>query len=61
VRGLRPEVEAEIRDFIEFVLARQHKTHGAPLRQDWAGALRAYRYQYKSLVLQQKALEWRGD
>ena len=58
VDQLLPELQQEVRDFVEFLLERKR---GRKLRQDWAGALRKYRDQYTSLELQKKALEWRGD
>jgi hypothetical protein len=61
VQELPPEVQAEVRDFVEFLLAKHGRKPGRKLRQGWAGILRDYRQQYTSLELQQKALEWRGD
>ncbi len=61
VEQLPPELEDEVRDFIEFLLEKKAEKRGRKLRQDWAGALRDYRDQYTSLELQKKALEWRGD
>jgi hypothetical protein len=58
---LPPELQQEVRDFVEFLLERRARKRGRKLRQDWAGALRDYRDQYTSLELQEKALEWRGD
>jgi hypothetical protein len=61
IRELPPEAQAEVRDFVEFLLAKQeHKATGR-LRQDWAGALREHREQYTALDLQRKTLEWRED
>jgi len=61
IEQLPPELEDEVRDFVEFLLEKKAKKRGRKLRQDWAGALRDYRDQYTSLELQKKALEWRGD
>jgi len=61
IEKLPPELQEEVRDFVEFLLERKACKHGRKLRQDWAGALRKYRGQYTSLELQKKALEWRGD
>lgn len=58
---LPPELQQEVRDFVEFLLEKRKRKRGRKLRQDWAGALRGYRNQYTSLELQKKALEWRGD
>ena len=61
VEELPPEIEDEVRHFIESLLAKQERTHGRRLRQNWAGALRQYRQQYNSIDLQHQALNWRGD
>lgn len=61
VEQLSPDLQQEVRDFVEFLLERRAKKKGRKLCQDWAGALRDYRDQYTSLELQKKALEWRGD
>ena len=61
VRELPPDMAAEVRDFIEFLLSKQERRVGRPLQQDWAGALRDYREQYTSVELQHKASDWRGD
>jgi hypothetical protein len=61
IKELPPDLQREVEDFARFLLERRVKKRGRKLRQDWAGALRAYRNQYTSLQLQQQALEWRGD
>ena len=61
VRELPPDMVAEVRDSIEFLLSKQVRRVGRPLQQNWAGALRDYREQYTSVELQHKALDWRGD
>ena len=61
VRELPPDIQAEVKDFAEFLIERRKRKAKVPLRQDWAGALRDFRDKYTSLELQQKALEWRGD
>jgi mRNA-degrading endonuclease RelE of RelBE toxin-antitoxin system len=61
VQELPPDVQAEVRDFVEFLLAKHSRKFGKKLRQDWAGTLRDYRDQYTSLDLQRRALDWRGD
>ena len=61
-RKLPPELRQEVADFVQlFLLARRARKPGKPLRQDWAGALRAYRDKYTAMELQKKALEWRRD
>ena len=61
IKELPPDDQAEVRDFAEFLLMKQKRGRGRPLRQDWAGALREQREQYTALDLQRKALDWRGD
>ncbi|MBI1878728.1 MAG: DUF2281 domain-containing protein [Chloroflexi bacterium] len=61
VQELPPDVQAEVRDFVEFLLAKRQRKLGGKLRQNWAGALRDFRKEYTSLELQRKALDWRGD
>lgn len=61
VKELSPDSQSEVRDFIKSLLEKRRKKSATKLRQSWAGALGAYREQYTSLELQQKALDWRGD
>ena len=61
VQELPPDMRVEVRDFIEFLLAKRGHGIKRTLRQDWAGALRDYRDQYAALELQRQALAWRGD
>jgi hypothetical protein len=61
VEELPPELRAEVRDFVEFLLSKHGQRAGKTLRQDWAGALRDQRQEYTSLELQRQASDWRGD
>jgi hypothetical protein len=61
VKELPPDSQAEVRDFVEFLLEKRRRKVAGTLRQNWAGALSDYREQYTSLELQRKALDWRGD
>ena len=61
VQELPPDMRDEVRDFVEFLLAKRGRKASKPLSQDWAGALRAHRHQYTSLELQRLASDWRGD
>ncbi|MBI3583312.1 MAG: DUF2281 domain-containing protein [Nitrospinae bacterium] len=61
IKELPPELYHEVEDFVQFLIEKQVKKHGRPLRQDWAGALKDYKDRYTSLELQKKAMEWRGD
>lgn len=65
VQELPPEAQEVVRELVELLLARTKADivpqPQQPLRQDWAGALRAYRGQYTSLDLQRAALDWRNS
>jgi hypothetical protein len=61
VQEFPPDVQAEVRDFIEFLLVKRARKPQRILRQDWAASLRDVRDQYTSLELQRKALDWRDD
>jgi len=63
VRELPPDAQEVVRDLVEYLLSRtaaerKPQPH-RPLRQDWAGALRAYRREYTALALQHLASDWR--
>ena len=58
VQELSPDLQAEVRDFVEFLLAKHSRGASKTLRQDWAGALRDCRSQYTSLELQRQVIEW---
>jgi hypothetical protein len=64
VQQLPPDAQEVVRDLVELLLA-QPRAEATPqparrLRQDWAGALRAYRQRYTSVELQHRVMEWRG-
>ncbi len=59
VEDLPPELQQEVKDFVEFLLSkRQAKLRGKP-RIDRAGALKDLRNRYTSVELQHKISEWR--
>ncbi len=59
IEKLPPEMQKEVKDFAEFLMARRAGRQGYKLRQDWAGALKEFREQYDSLKLQEKSIRWR--
>jgi hypothetical protein len=59
VRELSPEHRKEALDFIAYLLQKQKRKQGEPLRQTWAGALSRHRDTYTALELQKKSLSWR--
>lgn len=61
VRELPTESQAEVRDFVEFLMRKTNKKSESKLSQSWAGALSDFREEYTSLELQKKSLDWRGD
>ncbi|OGF63620.1 MAG: hypothetical protein A2Y62_00890 [Candidatus Fischerbacteria bacterium RBG_13_37_8] len=61
IEKLPPELQEEVKDFIEFLLEKKARKGNKTLRLDWAGALSKYKNNYTSLELQKKALSWRGD
>lgn len=61
VEELPPHAQKEVRDFVEFLVAKHGHQSEDKLRQDWAGALHDYRDHYSALELEQKALEWRSE
>jgi hypothetical protein len=64
VDQLPPELQQEVRDFVEFLLERRVaklKAKRGELKLDWRGALRDLRDKYTSVELQHKLLEWWGD
>lgn len=61
VKELPPDSQAEVRDFVEFLLAKRKQKSAGTLRQNWAGALGDYNQEYTSIELQKKALDWLGD
>jgi hypothetical protein len=58
MKELPPELRAEARDFIEFLLRRQPRRRQSRLRLSWAGGLGEFRDRFTSLELQRKALDW---
>jgi|WetSurMetagenome_2_1015567.scaffolds.fasta_scaffold1332358_1 hypothetical protein len=61
VKVLPPEIQDEVRDFIEFLMGKRAHKSGHVLRQDWGGAIKDYREQYTALELQEQANAWRED
>lgn len=61
IEKLPPNLQEEVRDYMEFLIEKKLEKAKGRLRLDWAGGLREYRDQYTSLELQKKALEWWGD
>jgi hypothetical protein len=60
LRRLPPELQTEVRDFIEFLLERRSTRSNGPMKFQWEGALKDLRGQYTSVELQHKIAELRG-
>lgn len=59
IKDLPPELQREVRDFVQFLIdKRVGKSRGKPTF-DWAGSLKDLRDQYTSVELQHKISEWR--
>ena len=61
IRRLPPERQAEVIEFVEFLLAKHARTPRRPMKCDWAGGVRDLREQYTSVELQHEASTWRDD
>ncbi|MBW1732099.1 MAG: DUF2281 domain-containing protein [Deltaproteobacteria bacterium] len=61
IEKLPPDLQKEVKDFAEFLVAKRTRKQGHKLRQDWAGALKEFRGKYDSLELQEKSMDWRGQ
>jgi len=61
VEQLPPDLQQEVKDFVEFLLEKRAKKQKGELKLDWRGALRDLRDKYTSVDLQHKVLEWWGD
>lgn len=58
---LSPERQAEVRDFVEFLLAKQRSRPRRKPRFGWAGALRDLRDDFTSVDLQHEVTRQRGE
>lgn len=61
IKELPPDIKEEVRDFVEFLIARRNWKPKGELKLDWRGALRDMRDKYTSVELQHKILKWWGD
>lgn len=59
IRQLPPHLQAEVIDFINFLLAKTKATEKRRPKLDWIGGLKQYREQYSALELQEMASTWR--
>ena len=61
VRELPIEQQAEVRDFVEFLLAKQRSRRRRKPQFDWAGALKDMRHEFTSVELQHEITRSRGE
>ncbi|MDW8321869.1 MAG: DUF2281 domain-containing protein [Armatimonadota bacterium] len=62
IRSLPPQLQQEVEDFVDFLLAKTKEQEGKRfLKLDWVGGLAQFKHQHTALELQQKAMEWRED
>jgi len=59
VKELPPDVQAEVRRFLSFLLTKMGKRRRAAPTLGWAGALKDLKGRYTSVELQHKISEWR--
>jgi hypothetical protein len=59
VQSLPSEMQQEVQDFIEFLLAKRRKRPRGKSTFEWAGALKDLRHQYTSVELEHKISDWR--
>lgn len=60
IKKLPPELEKEVKDFIEFLLQKRGQKRSQVLSQKWAGSLKKHKNKYTSQELQKKSLQWRN-
>ena len=61
VREVPSEYRAQLRDYVESLLARRSTEQPGKPQFAWAGALEGLRDQYTSVELQHRVARWRTD
>lgn len=61
VQQLSAQQQAEVVDFIDFLLSKKSPKPKTQMKLDWAGCLRDLRDQYTSVELQHQANIWREE
>jgi len=59
MRKLPPELQTEVRDFVQFLLERKSTRQRHPIKFQWEGALKDLRGRYTSVQLQHQIADWR--
>ena len=60
LQKLPPELQIEVRDFVEFLLERKSRRQSSPMKFRWEGALKDLREKYTSVQLQHQIADLRG-
>jgi len=60
VKQLPPDLQQEVADFVEFLLAKRGTKPRKQPKFDWAGVLQGLRDQYTSVELQHQIAKWRS-
>ena len=58
IQQLPTEMQKELADFIDSLIAKSKMKNQHKLRLDWAGGLSEYKDQFTSLELQHKVVQW---
>lgn len=61
VKELAPVQLAEVRDFVQFLIAKQRSNTRRKPQFDWAGALKDMRDDHTSVGLQHEITRWRSE
>ncbi len=61
LQKLPPELQAEVRNFAEFLLERKTSQTRRPMRFEWEGALKEMRQQFTSVEIQHQIADWRSS
>ncbi len=59
VAKLRPELQQQVREFVEALITKEEQLGASPPRFEWAGALADLRDRYTSVELQHQIGQWR--
>lgn len=62
VEKLPPDLQQEVKDFVEFLIEKRAKKPRGKPKFNWAGALKDLRDRYTSVEIQHQIAKWRiGD
>ena len=59
IKNLPPDLQHEVKDFVEFLFEKHLKKNKSKPNFSWAGALKDLKEQYSSVELQHKISDWR--